>query len=167
MLRSKISRRSPIFLGPVCSTSFHRCIAKAIDLIVVMAVFFIARSVWSPLGPLLGGIYAAIQDSMAGGQSIGKKIIGLKTLDDNTGIGCSALSSTMRNLPLVISVLSVNIPVVWVFILFLCIPIFILEIYLVREVQTGVRLGDIMANTLVVEHFEIQPDEPSLPLNHT
>lgn len=167
MLRSRISRRTPIFLGPVRSTPFHRCIAKGIDLVIVTTIFFVAQSIWKPLGPLLGAFYAAIQDSMAGGQSIGKRIIGLKTLDDSTGLGCSAFSSGMRNLPWVVSVLCATIPVVWVFILLICIPILILETYLVREVQTGVRLGDIMANTLVVEHFEIQPDGPLLPSNDT
>ena len=167
MLRSRISRRSPIFLGPMRTTPFHRGVAKGIDLIIVMAVFFIAQSLWSPLGPLLGALCAAIQDSFGGGQSIGKKIIGLKTLDDSTGVSCSASSSCMRNLPIVACVLCATIPVVWVFVLLICTPFFILEAYLVSEIQTGVRLGDIMGNTLVVEHFEIYSEGPSLPTNHT
>jgi uncharacterized RDD family membrane protein YckC len=131
-----------------------------------MAIFFSGRTLWGPLGPLLGACYAAIQDSLSGGQSIGKRIIGLRTLDDTTGIACPALSSLMRNLPIVIAVLFASIPVLWVFIVLFTVPFLLLEVYLVKEIQTGVRLGDIMANTLVVEHFEIHPEESILPSNH-
>lgn len=163
-MRSGISRRSPIFLGPIRTTPFHRGAAKMIDLILVMALFFIGRTLWGPLGPLLGAFYAGVQDSLGGGQSLGKKIIGLKTLDDTTGVSCSVLSSCMRNLPVLLAVLFANIPVIWVFVLLFTLPFMLLEVYLVKEIQTGVRLGDIMANTLVVEHFEIHPEEPVLPL---
>jgi uncharacterized RDD family membrane protein YckC len=159
MFRSGISRRSPIFLGPIRSTAFHRIVAKAIDGVLVLAVFFIGKAFWGPLGPLLGAYYAAFQDSMGGGQSVGKKIIGLRVLDDGTGSSCNALSSCMRNLPLVIAILFASVPVLWVFALFATVPFMLLEIYLVVALETGVRLGDIMANTLVVEHFEVHPED--------
>jgi len=163
MFRSGISRRSPIFLGPVRSTAFHRIAAKLIDGVLVVAVFFIGRALWAPLGPLAAAFYAAIQDSLAEGQSIGKKIIGLRVLDDGTGISCDAASSAMRNLPLVIAFLFATVPVIWVFVFLMVIPFMVLEVYLVVALETGVRLGDIMANTLVVEHFEVHPDDAAIP----
>lgn len=164
MARTVISRRTPIFLGPICSTPFQRCVAKGIDLILVMVIFFVGKTIWGPLGPLLGAFYAAIQDSFSEGQSVGKKIIGLRTLDEGTGISCSALGSCTRNLPLVVSVLCATIPVIWAFALLATFPFALLELYLVFNLETGVRLGDVMANTLIVEHFEIHPENPSGPL---
>ncbi|NBX76655.1 MAG: hypothetical protein EBQ92_08880 [Proteobacteria bacterium] len=164
MARTVISRRTPIFLGPVCSTPFQRCIAKGIDLVLVMVVFFVGKTLWGPLGPLLGACYAAVQDSFSDGQSVGKRIIGLRTLDEGTGIACSAAGSCMRNLPLVLTVLCATIPVVWAFVLLAALSFVFLEIYLIFSLETGVRLGDVMANTLIVEHFELHPEEPVAPL---
>ena len=163
MPKSGISRRTPIFLGPVCSTPVHRSLAKAIDLTLVMVIFFVGKTLWGPLGPLLGAFYAAVQDSFGEGQSVGKKIIGLRTVDESTGVSCPALSSCMRNIPVVVIVLCASIPVVWAFSLLLLTPFILLEIYLVFSLETGVRLGDIMANTLIVEHFELHPENPTLP----
>ncbi|NBT59321.1 hypothetical protein EBT16_11115, partial [bacterium] len=98
------------------------------------------------------------QDSFGEGQSVGKKIIGLRTLDEGTGISCSAIGSCMRNLPWVVIVLCSTIPVLWVFVILAALPFVFLEIYLVFNLETGVRLGDVMANTLIVEHFEVHPD---------
>ncbi|MFM8268944.1 MAG: hypothetical protein ACKN9V_02055 [Pseudomonadota bacterium] len=164
MARSVISRRTPIFLGPVCSTPFQRCIAKGIDLILVMVVFFVAKTIWGPLGPVLGACYASLQDSFGEGQSIGKRIIGLRTLDEGTGISCSASGSCTRNLPLVVMIFCATIPVIWAFVLLAVLPFILLEVYLVFNLETGVRLGDVMANTLIVEHFEVHPPGSSLPL---
>jgi len=163
MIKNIMARRSPIFLGPVLSTPFHRCMAKVIDVILVLVVFFVGKAVWGPLGPLLGAAFAAVQDSLGDGQSVGKKIIGLRTLDEGTGTSCSALGSAMRNLPLALVILFASVPVIWVFVLFLAVPFMILEIYLVFSLDTGVRLGDVMANTLIVEHYEVHPEPP--PLN--
>lgn len=159
MARNLISRRSPIFLGPIRSTPFHRCVAKGIDLIVITVIFFVGKTIGGPLGPLLAALVAGAQDSWSGGQSIGKKIIGLRALDDETGVSCSALSSCMRNLPLVLVYLFASVPVLWGLSLIAALPFILLEIYLVFTLETGVRLGDIMANTLVVEHFELHPED--------
>lgn len=158
MARTIISRRTPIFLGPICSTPFQRCVAKGIDLVLIMVIFFVGKTIWGPLGPVLGAFYAAIQDSFGNGQSVGKKIIGLRTLDEGTGISCSAIGSCMRNLPWVIGILCSTIPVVWAFVALASLPFILLEIYLIFNLETGVRLGDIMANTLIVEYFEIHPE---------
>ncbi len=158
MIRAIMSRRSPIFLGPIQSTPFHRYIAKLIDVILVLVIFFVSKAVWSPLGPLLGCFFAAFQDSLGDGQSIGKKIIGLRTIDESAGTSCSALGSAMRNLPLALVILFASVPILSVLVLFAATPFIILEIYLVFSLDTGVRLGDVMANTLIVEHLEIHPE---------
>ena len=58
----------------------------------------------------------------------------------------------MRNLPLVVSVGVLCVPVLWVFALFVTIPFLCLELYLICSLETGVRAGDVMGNTLVVEY---------------
>lgn len=148
------SRRSSILLGERQTTVFQRFTAKGIDLIVVTAVFFLGTAIWLPLGGVLAGILAALQDSFGNGQSIGKKIMGLRVIDDALGMSCSPWSSVLRNVPFVLSIVFANVPVLWALALFVSVPLIILEVYLILYVDCGVRLGDVMGNTLVTEHFD-------------
>lgn len=100
---------------------------------------------------------------MGEGQSLGKRIIGLRTLDEATGTPCSLLGSFMRNLPLGVVIISSQVPVLGLF-LFSGFCLFVsLEVYLLMTLETGVRLGDVMANTLVVDHFELAQEAPRMP----
>ena len=44
------SRRSHIFLGQSQTTLFNRLNAKAIDLIIVIALYLLGKTLWPPLG---------------------------------------------------------------------------------------------------------------------
>lgn len=149
-----LSRRSSILLGERHTTVFQRFSAKGIDIVVVVAIYFLGKALWLPFGSIAAAIFAAFQDSMGNGQSIGKKIIGLQVIDDATGMSCSASSSFLRNVPLVVSVLFAGVPVFWAFALFLSVPVLVLEAGLILTINCGVRLGDVMGNTLVIEYFE-------------
>ena len=148
------SRRSSILLGERHTTVFNRFAAKAIDLVILAAIYFIVKAFWFPLGGVAAALYAAVQDSFGMGQSVGKKIIGLRVIEDQSGLACSSYHSLLRNAPLVILLLFSQVPVLWAFTLFLTAPVLILEIYLVQMVDVGVRLGDVMGNTLVIEYME-------------
>ncbi len=150
----KNSRKSRILLGERRVSSFQRIVAKGIDLTIIAILFFMGKVIGWPLGWLGALIYAAIQDSLGEGQSIGKKIIGLQVIEYDSGLPCSVLHSTLRNVPCILSLFCLPFPVVGVLSQFIFVPVFCLEIYLLLTLDSGVRLGDVMGNTQVVEHFQ-------------
>jgi len=151
-------RKSSILLGESHTSAFNRVVAKAIDGLVILTVFFLGKALWWPLG-LLGAFFlCAFQDGMGVGQSIGKKFLGLRVIDDQTGLGCSFFQSLQRNFPFAAGVVFAAVPLFWMFFILAFIPVAALEVYLVFQLPSGVRLGDVLGNTLVVENtFEEIP----------
>jgi uncharacterized RDD family membrane protein YckC len=73
----------------------ERFLAKFIDFLVTGALFAIPGFV----GPLAGTTYLLISDGLKGGQSLGKRIIGLKAVTLDTGAPCDFRKSIARNSP--------------------------------------------------------------------
>ena len=124
-----------------------RLIAKAIDLFIVVCLSIW----WYPLGLILGIIYISISDSLNKGQSVGKKFMGfaVKSLED--GSPCSFKQSLVRNLPFILPLILAIVPF-WGWILggILCLGLVGLELYLLYNLDSGHRLGDVMADTTVM-----------------
>lgn len=148
------SRRSSILLGERRCTVFQRGLAKGIDLLLATAFYFIGAVFWKPIGTLFAVVFLAVQDSMGNGQSIGKRIVGLRVIDDDTGLSCPIWNAVLRNAPFLLLWVLAFVPVFWALALFIAVPVVILECYLIYMIDSGVRLGDVMGNTLVVEHRE-------------
>lgn len=124
-----------------------RLIAKAIDLFIVLCF-----SIWLyPLGLILGIVYIALSDGLSNGQSAGKKFMGFAVKSLKDGSPCSYKQSIIRNLPFVLP-LSLAIVPFWGWILggFLAIALIGLELYLLYNLDSGHRLGDVMADTSVM-----------------
>lgn len=124
-----------------------RLIAKAIDLFIVLCF-----SIWFyPLGLILSIIYLGLSDGLNNGQSAGKKFMGfaVKSLED--GSPCSYKQSVIRNLPFVLPLILLIVPF-WGWILggILAIALVGLELYLLYNLDSGHRLGDVMADTSVM-----------------
>jgi uncharacterized RDD family membrane protein YckC len=150
----KNSRQTRILLGERRVPCFQRVVARCLDSLVVAILFFIGREIWSPMGWLAAIGYAATQDSFGKGQSLGKKIMGLQVVEEHSGLSCSVSHSVLRNMPWLMSLLCLPIPVVGILMHLVLIPVMALEFYLLFSLDSGVRLGDVMANTLVVECFD-------------
>lgn len=124
-----------------------RLIAKAIDLFIV----FCLSVLFFPLGLVLGIIYLSIADGMNNGQSGGKRFMGfaVKSLED--GSPCSVKQSIVRNLPLTIPLSFCIIPF-WGWLLGAIVGAALigLEVYLLYNLDSGHRLGDVMADTSVM-----------------
>jgi uncharacterized RDD family membrane protein YckC len=125
-----------------------RLIAKAVDIFIVVCfsvLFF-------PLGIVLGIIYMSISDGLANGQSVGKKFMGfsVKSLED--GSPCSIKQSVVRNLPFTLPLLvAVLLPLIgWILGAILAVVLIGFELYLLYNLDSGHRLGDVMADTSVM-----------------
>lgn len=122
----------------------NRFIAKFVDVMIVAAV---SRLV-SPVGWVAGLVYVLIADGFTGGRSIGKRLIGLQTVIPRTREVSHFRESIIRNLPLAIAYLLFPIPVLgWG----IAIAIVAVEALLILGNDQGLRLGDELAKTQVLD----------------
>ena len=139
-----------------------RVLAKFVDLFVVMLVSY---AVIYPLGPLLGFLYSILADALPikgfEGQSLGKRAFKLRAVSTKPGVWKSASDaparltyrdSMFRNAPVGVATFFALIPVWgWAILLIIGFPMMIVEVYLLVRAPRGQRLGDVMADTEVVD----------------
>jgi len=130
----------------------NRFIAKAIDGMLIAA----ASQVIEPVGWISGLAYALIADGFPGGQSVGKRLIGLQTVVPRTKEFSGFRDSIVRNLPLAFAYLLFPIPYVgWL----LAGAVVIFEALLLIGNEQGIRLGDEIAGTQVLDSGQLDfPD---------
>ncbi|MDB9786624.1 RDD family protein [Bacteriovoracaceae bacterium] len=132
----------------VVKTSFiSRLLAKSIDLFIILLLSLVMY----PLGGLLGLLYLGYKDSLKNGQSVGKKLLGIRVTLLSSGEPCGYRQSLIRNLPFLIPVIFLMIPLWgWIFGIIMGVPVMTLEIFLLLRLNSGNRLGDVMGDTTVV-----------------
>lgn len=124
-----------------------RVAAKMIDFTIAMVITIF----FYPYGVLLGASLLAILDAAHEGESIGKKLLGLRVLHLEDRTPCQFKASILRNLPFTIPWLFLIIPFWgWFIFIILFIPACILEFYYVSRLDSFHRLGDVLADTTVV-----------------
>jgi uncharacterized RDD family membrane protein YckC len=129
-----------------------RLIAKAIDLAIVFSLPIVTYPLGLyQIGLYLGIVYIALSDGFTNGQSLGKRFMGfaVKSLED--GSPCSYKQSIIRNLPFIFP-LALGIVPFWGWILggILGLVLVGIELYLLYNLDSGHRLGDVMADTSVM-----------------
>lgn len=145
-MKNKFNRKY-ILRSSIKTAQISRLIAKAIDLFIVLVLSML----FYPFGVILTVIYMSIADSLYGGQSVGKKLMGFAVISLEDGKPCSLKQSIIRNLPIIIPLAFAIIPP-WgiIFCTILIPPLMLLEIYLLLKLDSGHRLGDVMADTTVI-----------------
>lgn len=121
-----------------------RFIAKGIDFIVIAAAIRLVPQV----GYLAGVLYVAISDGLFDGRSLGKKVVRLRVVQPATGGPADFRASVLRNAVFALAVLIYAIPF---FGLVIASVLIALEILLVIGNKDGLRLGDELAGTKVIE----------------
>lgn len=133
-----------------------RVLAKSIDLAISFALGVL---ILYPIGPLLGFLYSLLADALPvgkwspywQGQSIGKKIMGLRVLTYPGKSPIELKHSVLRNAPVGVFTFFGIIPVWgWLIMLLLGLPLLVLEAYLLIKSPEHRRLGDTMGETQVV-----------------
>lgn len=142
-------KRKYLLRQPFKAALLARLIAKGVDLFIVciLAIFFY------PMGVLLALAYIGVADCLSGGQSVGKKLMGFSVISLEDGTPCNFKQSVIRNLPILIP-LGLSIVPIWGWIMSAIVgaPLIILELYLLTNLDSGHRLGDVMADTSVMAH---------------
>jgi hypothetical protein len=132
-----------------------RVVARAIDFIIVVALLEIIPK----LGFFAGLAYLLIADGLFEGRSIGKRLIGIRVVFYNSMemvAACGFKESIFRNLPFAVGYLLFGIlkgiPLIgWIlsFAIIIVIPVF--EFLVMTGSEFGMRFGDEVARTRVVE----------------
>jgi uncharacterized RDD family membrane protein YckC len=120
-----------------------RVVSKGIDFIVILA----AAEALPKAGWLAGLTYLLISDGLINGQSLGKKLTGLR-VETTEGVPCTIKDSILRNSTLAVGLLLWKIPLVgWL----LLAAVMALEFIILIGSKENARLGDEIAKTSVVE----------------
>lgn len=140
-------KKKYILRSSINTARITRLLAKAVDLFLILILLMM----YYPFGLLLAIFYISLADSLYGGQSVGKKLMGFSVISLEDGKPCSVKQSFIRNLPIIIPLAFAIIPP-WGFIIstLLIIPLIALEVYLLFKLDSGHRLGDVMADTTVI-----------------
>lgn len=126
----------------------HRFIAKFLDFLMVAAF----AKLIPPIGFFAGVAYLLIADGLWEGQSVGKRIIGLQTMKDGGGGTGSFKESILRNVPLAMGWIAGVIPYVgWL----LVGGVLVLEALLIIGNDRGLRIGDEIAQTQVIDRVAV------------
>lgn len=131
---------------------FKRFVAYLIDAILASVISLIPV-----VGGLVAGTYMLLRDGFdfMQNRSIGKMAVNLKPIIIETGSNCDIQTSAKRNWPFAIGHFLVAIPIIgWIFAILIWIPLIIyvvIEAVLVFTDDKGLRLGDKMAGTQVIE----------------
>jgi len=121
----------------------NRAVAAAIDVIVVAALGSLPN-----MGFLAGMLYVLVRDGFSGGQSLGKRLAGNRTVVRADGRNAVFRESMVRNIPFAVARVLWAIPLIgWL----AAMAVVVFESLLVIGSPRGARLGDELAGTQVVE----------------
>lgn len=123
-----------------------RTVAKGIDIIIIL----LFALVLNPIGPIIAIFYSICADGFEG-KSIGKRLVGLQTINVVKKTPAGFKESIIRNIPIGIFIFFASIPIFWIILIIVAIPLLLLELYLFWTLESGNRIGDILADTQVIE----------------
>lgn len=128
--------------------------AKSLDLFIVV---LIGQVLPNGIGAIVGFVYSLVGDGLnlraLRSRSIGKRVFGLEVVNALSGGQCRLRQSVIRNAPIgVVTFLAIFPFWGWILAVLVGIPVFAVEIALIIRADRSQRLGDVMADTEVVEN---------------
>jgi uncharacterized RDD family membrane protein YckC len=121
-----------------------RTAAKIVDFILIAAVIEIIPRA----GFFAGLTYLLLGDGFFDGRSLGKKLLRIQVVSAETFSPCTFKDSILRNSTFAVGYLLWVVPLIgWIFILIIC----VVEFILLLGSKDGMRLGDEIAKTAVIE----------------
>ena len=128
-----------------------RTVARILDFILIAAVAEIVPKA----GFFAGLAYLLIGDGLLGGQSLGKKLIGIKVISLDTQTPCTFRDSILRNCTFGIGYLFYN--VLWFGWVAIAI-IALLEFLVMLGSKERMRIGDEIAKTIVIDVSRVKQE---------
>ncbi len=130
-----------------------RGLARLVDLTIAFTFAHVGREA----GPPLAALYLLLADGLMQGQSVGKRIFGVRTMvlparGGVRGVPAGYRESVLRNAPFALVGLFYGVSLVgWLLLLVVGVPVIAFEAYMVWSDRFGIRIGDVFADTQVVD----------------
>jgi uncharacterized RDD family membrane protein YckC len=128
-----------------------RTVAKILDFIIIAA----AVEVVPKAGFFAGLAYLLIGDGLFDGRSLGKKLIGLRVVSADAAASCTFRDSILRNSTFGVGFLFYK--VLW-FGWIVIVIISVLEFVILLGSKDGMRIGDEIAKTIVIENPQVKQE---------
>jgi uncharacterized RDD family membrane protein YckC len=125
-----------------------RGLARGFDFTVALVLGLAAPFV---VGPLLAAGYLAVSDGLLHGQSPGKRLFGVRVVLPKRRISAGFTESMQRNAPFALVALCWALPLLWPVFLLVGLPVVAVEAWRVWREPLGLRYGDVLADTQVVD----------------
>ena len=140
-----------------------RGLARLVDFTIAFALSQVAPLV----GPFMAAIYLLVADGFMNGQSVGKRIFGVRVVVVPRRAAAGFHESLLRNAPFALVAVFGSVPPLWPVLLVAGIPIVAFESYMIFTDRLGIRIGDIFADTQVVDGKVMAKGEAAQPLAAT
>lgn len=129
-----------------------RALARICDLGLAFAVANAAHEV----GPIIAALYLLVADGLIHGQSVGKRLFGVRAMvrppaPAIRGRPAGYRESVLRNAPFALVALFYGLPFLWILLPLAGLPIIAYEAWRAYKDPLGLRLGDLFADTQVVD----------------
>lgn len=131
----------------------NRAWAKMLDFTLIQTAVFISSWIHVLMGFVIGAGLWSLVDCLGRGQSPGKWLLGLHTVDQKRAVRPGLYQSFVRNLPFFFLTMSLFhsthlgravtlLSVAWI----------AGEVYFIRSLKSGLRMGDVLGGTRVFEY---------------
>jgi len=135
-----------------------RGLARGFDFAVALALGLAAPFV---VGPLLAAAYLAVADGLLHGQSPGKRLFGVRVVLPARRVSASLSESMQRNAPFAVVALCWALPLLWPVFVLVGLPVVAVEAWRSWREPLGLRYGDLLADTQVVDG-KVMVSDPAL-----
>ena len=146
-------RDDELLLGKMSATPENRFWAKIVDFALICLCTFLFSWVWGPLSFFAPLFFWSIIDKLnSRGQSPGKWLLGLQMQEFERRGQMYFFKGLIRNLPFAVFTWGLHVQsfVGWLLISLSLFAI-VVESYFVFQIRSGIRTGDILAGTRVVD----------------
>ncbi len=124
-----------------------RGLARLVD----FSIAFALAQAGHEAGPILAVIYLLLADGFMHGQSVGKRLFGIRAMVIPRRAPAGYRESLLRNAAFALLALFYVVPLGWILLVVAGLPIVGFETWMVVSDRLGVRIGDIFADTQVVD----------------
>ena len=122
------------------------------------AVAFALGQASPQLGPVLAAFYLLVADGLMQGQSFGKKVFGVRAVVVPRRAPAGWHESMLRNAPFALVAVFWSVPLLWPVLFVAGVPILAFEAYMIWSDRLGIRIGDVFADTQVVDAKVLSKD---------
>jgi hypothetical protein len=124
-----------------------RGLARGVDFLLAFALATLGHE----LGAILAVVYLLLADGLLHGQSPGKRLFGVRAMHIPKRTPAGYRESMLRNADFALVALFFVVPLGWILLLLVGLPIIAFESWMVWTDRLGIRIGDIFADTQVID----------------